>query len=98
MTPYNEYKKKVRDSFTDRFSDGMTPPKDILEDFIIPTLDNLLVEVEGSLEWLERMKLAWDDVAKDGNPNETVKTQIFGFMQAYDVTKKALARFKGEEV
>jgi len=34
-------------------------------------------------EPLHKLKKSWEEIEENGNPNEQVKTQIFGFNQAY---------------
>ncbi len=44
---------------------------------------------DGSFEHLDRVKKAWEGIEKDGNPNEQVQAQIFGFNQCYEIAAEA---------
>jgi len=54
--------------------------------------------VRNSFEQLEVIKKSWENIEKEGNPNEITKTQIFGFNQCYKIVKQILSSLKDKQL
>lgn len=60
--------------------------------------DNLIRDIKDGVFYpLQRCKEAWDMVEHTGNPNEILKAQIFGFMQAFSMINRDFFSFLNPE-